>query len=102
MISQRTGYLLIIGGSVLFACTGVISKAAIDGGIAPLELAAFRSYGAGLLLLPFLLVMIPTLVLALVAGAVVGQPLAGAAGAAVGVVGAAVGLWVAVRRANRA
>ncbi len=58
MISQRTGYLLIIGGSVLFACTGVISKAAIDGGIAPLELAAFRSYGAGLLLLPFLLLAV--------------------------------------------
>lgn len=53
------------------------------------------------LLLPFLLVMVPTLVLALVAGAVVDRPLAPAAGAAVGVVGAAVGLWVAIRRANR-
>ncbi len=52
------------------------------------------------LLLPFLLVMIPTLVLALVAGAAVGQKLAPAAGAAVGVLGAAVGLWVAIRRAN--
>ncbi|MBN9101915.1 MULTISPECIES: hypothetical protein [unclassified Pseudonocardia] len=54
------------------------------------------------LLLPFLLVMVPTLVLALVAGAVLGQPLAPVAGAAVGVIGAAVGLWVAIRRANRA
>lgn len=53
------------------------------------------------LLLPFLLVMIPTLVLALVAGALVAQPLAPMAGAAVGVAGAAVGLWVAVRRARR-
>ena len=54
------------------------------------------------LLLPFVLVMIPTLVLALVAGAAVSRPLAPAAGAAVGVLGAAVGLWVAIRRANRA
>jgi len=53
VISRRTGYLLVIGGSALFACTGVMSKAAFDGGVAPLELAAFRSYGAALLLLPF-------------------------------------------------
>lgn len=56
VISRRTGYLLVIGGSALFACTGVMSKAAFDGGVAPLELAAFRSYGAALLLLPFLLI----------------------------------------------
>jgi TRAP-type mannitol/chloroaromatic compound transport system permease large subunit len=53
------------------------------------------------MLAPFLLLMIPTLVLALVVGAVVAQPLAPAAGAAIGVVGAAAGLWLAVRRANR-
>lgn len=55
MISRRTGYLLVIGGSALFASTGVMSKAAIDGGITPIELAAVRSYGAALLLLLFLL-----------------------------------------------
>ena len=58
MISRRTGYILVILGSALFACTGVLSKAAIDGGVAPLELAAFRSYGAGLILLPFLLLSV--------------------------------------------
>ena len=58
MISRRTGYVLVILGSALFACTGVLSKAAIDGGVAPLELAAFRSYGAGLILLPFLLLSV--------------------------------------------
>lgn len=58
VISRRAGYLMIIGGSALFACTGVLSKAAIDGGVAPLELAAFRSYGAGLILLPFLLLSV--------------------------------------------
>ena len=58
MISRRTGYLLVVGGSVLFASTGVMSRAAIDGGVTPVELAAVRSYGAALLLLPFLLPVI--------------------------------------------
>lgn len=35
-----------------------MSKAAIDGGVTPIELAAVRSYGAALLLLPFLLPVI--------------------------------------------
>ena len=83
MISRRTGYILVILGSALFACTGVMSKAAIDGGIAPLELAAFRSYGAGLILLPFLLVsfrrlsrrdLVPILLFALI-GIVLAQGL---------------------------
>lgn len=56
VISRRTGYLMVIGGSALFACTGIASKAAFDGGVTPLELAAFRSYGAALLLLPFVVV----------------------------------------------
>ena len=54
-MSRRTGFLLVVVGSVFFASTGVMSKAAIDGGVAPLELASFRSYGAALILLPFLL-----------------------------------------------
>ncbi len=83
VISRRTGYLMVIGGSVLFASTGVISKAAIDGGVAPLELAAFRSYGAGLILLPFLLLtfrrltrrdLVPVLLFALI-GIVLAQGL---------------------------
>lgn len=74
---------MVIGGSALFACTGVMSKAAIDGGVAPLELAAFRSYGAGLILLPFLLLsfrrlsrrdLIPILLFALI-GIVLAQGL---------------------------
>ena len=83
VISRRTGYLMVIGGSVLFACTGVMSKAAIDGGVAPLELAAFRSYGASLILLPFLLLtfrrltrrdLVPVLLFALI-GIVLAQGL---------------------------
>lgn len=51
-----SGYLLVGGGSALFASTGVVSAVAFAGGVAPMELAALRSYIAGLILLPFLLV----------------------------------------------
>lgn len=50
------------------------------------------------LLVPFLMLMIPTLVMALVAGAMVGAPLAPVAGAAIGVFGASLALWFALRR----
>lgn len=53
------------------------------------------------LLVPFLLIMVPTLVVALVAGGLVGQPLAPVAGAAIGVFGAAVALWFAIRQADQ-
>lgn len=51
---RRTGYLLVIVASMMFATNGVISRVAIDGGLAPSELAAWRVYGAALLLLGFL------------------------------------------------
>lgn len=51
---RRAGYLLVIGASVLWASNGVISRVAIDGGVAPSDLAAWRVYGAALLLVGFL------------------------------------------------
>jgi drug/metabolite transporter (DMT)-like permease len=54
MSPRLSGYLLVAGGSALFASTGVVSAVAFDGGVAPIELAAMRSYVAALLLLPFL------------------------------------------------
>lgn len=53
------------------------------------------------LLRSFLLIMIPVLLVALATGALVGRELAPATGAAIGVVGAALALWVALRRAGR-
>lgn len=52
------------------------------------------------MLVPFLMVMIPTLLMAVVAGALVDRQLAPVAGAAVGVFGAALALWFAIRRAT--
>lgn len=57
MASRRSGYLLVCGGSALFASTGVVSAVAFEGGVAPIELAALRSYIAALILLPFLLLV---------------------------------------------
>ena len=50
MSPRLSGYLLVAGGSALFASTGVVSAVAFDGGVAPIELAAMRSYVAALLL----------------------------------------------------
>jgi drug/metabolite transporter (DMT)-like permease len=52
---SRLGYLFVILASALFATNGVVSRVAIDGGLAPSELAAWRVYGAALLLLGFLI-----------------------------------------------
>lgn len=57
MSPRLSGYLLVCGGSALFASTGVVSAVAFEGGVAPIELAALRSYIAALILLPFLLLV---------------------------------------------
>ncbi len=51
---------------------------------------------------PLLKYLLPALLLALVAGAVAGRTQAPVLGAALGVAGAAVALWVGIRRADRA
>ncbi|MFM7246152.1 MAG: EamA family transporter, partial [Actinomycetota bacterium] len=57
MSPRLSGYLLVCGGSALFASTGVVSAVAFEGGVAPIELAALRSYIAALILLPFVLLV---------------------------------------------
>lgn len=61
MSPRLSGYALVAGGSALFASTGVVSAVAFEGGIAPVELAAMRSYVAALVLLPFLLAAVRAL-----------------------------------------
>lgn len=58
MGSRRTGYLLCVIAAPLFAFAGIVGAIAIQGGIAPIEVAAFRSYAGALLLLPFVLLSI--------------------------------------------
>jgi drug/metabolite transporter (DMT)-like permease len=55
---QRAGYIYVGLGSVLFATTGIASKISFDAGVAPSVLAAWRSYGAALLLLPAVLLAV--------------------------------------------
>lgn len=53
-MSQRTvGVVIVVFACTLFASTGVVARMAIDGGLDPTQVAAVRTYGGALLLLPF-------------------------------------------------
>lgn len=55
-MSHRTaGALIVVFACMLFASTGVVARIAIDGGLDPMQVAAVRTYGGALLLLPFVL-----------------------------------------------
>jgi drug/metabolite transporter (DMT)-like permease len=54
--SRRTGYLFVLGSSLLWSTNGLTSRLMFDSGaIAPRELAAVRIYGAALLLSPLVI-----------------------------------------------
>ncbi len=53
--SRRAGYLLCVIAAPLFAMAGIVGAIAIDGGMAPLDFAAFRAYAGAVILLPFVL-----------------------------------------------
>lgn len=55
MGSRRTGYVLCAVAAPLFALAGIVGTIAIQGGFPALGLAAFRTYGGAILLLPFVL-----------------------------------------------
>lgn len=55
-MSHRTfGAIIVVVACTLFASTGVVARIAIDGGLDPTQVAAVRTYGGALLLLPFVL-----------------------------------------------
>ncbi len=55
-MSHRTaGIVIVVFACTLFASTGVVARIAIDGGLDPTQVAAVRTYGGALLLLPFVL-----------------------------------------------
>jgi drug/metabolite transporter (DMT)-like permease len=59
---RRSGYLLVIGSSLLWSTNGLISRLMFDSGaIAPRQLAAVRIYGAALLLSPWVIRALPRL-----------------------------------------
>jgi drug/metabolite transporter (DMT)-like permease len=53
-VSDRTvGALLVILGCLFLASNGIVASVAMDGGLDPSTVAAVRTYGGALLLLPF-------------------------------------------------
>jgi len=55
-VSHRTaGAIIVVVACTLFASTGIVARIAIDGGLDPTQVAAVRTYGGALLLLPFVL-----------------------------------------------
>lgn len=53
--SYRAGAVLVIVACVFFALNGIVARIAIDGGLAPFAVAAVRTVGGALFLLPFVL-----------------------------------------------
>lgn len=53
MSERAIGVVIVIFACALFASTGVVARMAIDGGLDPAQVAAVRTYGGALLLLPF-------------------------------------------------
>ena len=57
MSSYRTGAALVLLATTFFALNGIVAKIAMDGGLAPVSVAAFRTVGGALFLLPFVLLV---------------------------------------------
>ena len=55
--SYRTGAVLVIIACVFFALNGIVAKIAIDGGLSPISVAAVRTVGSALCLLPFVVLV---------------------------------------------
>ena len=53
--AYRAGALLVIIACVFFALNGIVARIAIDGGLSPVSVAAVRTVGGALFLLPFVL-----------------------------------------------
>ena len=55
--SYRTGAVLVIIACTFFALNGIVASIAIDGGLAPVSVAAVRTVGGALFLLPFVVIV---------------------------------------------
>lgn len=55
--SYRAGALLVIVACGFFALNGIVARIAIDGGLAPISVAAVRTVGGALFLLPFVVLV---------------------------------------------
>ena len=57
MTTYRTGALLVIVATTFFALNGIVARIAMDGGLEPVSVAAVRTVGGALFLLPFVVVV---------------------------------------------
>ena len=57
MSTYRTGAVLVIIACTFFALNGIVARIAIDGGLAPVSVAAVRTVGGAIFLLPFVLIV---------------------------------------------
>jgi drug/metabolite transporter (DMT)-like permease len=55
--TYRTGALLVLLATTFFALNGIVARIAMDGGLAPVSVAAVRTVGGAIFLLPFVLVV---------------------------------------------
>lgn len=55
--AYRTGALLVIVACTFFALNGIVARIAIDGGLSPISVAAVRTVGGALCLLPFVVLV---------------------------------------------
>lgn len=57
MSTYRTGALLVLLATTFFALNGIVARIAIDGGLAPVSVAAVRTVGGAIFLLPFVVIV---------------------------------------------
>lgn len=55
--AYRVGALLVIIACTFFALNGIVARIAIDGGLSPISVAAVRTVGGALCLLPFVVLV---------------------------------------------
>ena len=57
MSTYRTGALLVLLATTFFALNGIVARIAMEGGLAPVSVAAVRTVGGAIFLLPFVVIV---------------------------------------------
>ena len=57
MSTYRTGALLVLLATTFFALNGIVARIAMDGGLPPVSVAAVRTVGGAIFLLPFVVIV---------------------------------------------
>ena len=57
MSTYRTGALLVLLATTFFAVNGIVARIAMDGGLPPVSVAAVRTVGGAIFLLPFVVIV---------------------------------------------